>query len=90
MVSTMTITETQHRIASLENTMNYDDTISITNNGKEIFALMRWDTYECIKETLEILADEQLSHDLAIGIKQENENKLIDFDAFKTRLMCIK
>lgn len=46
MVSEMTITETRKRITSLENTMNYDDTISITNHGKEVFALLRWDTYE--------------------------------------------
>ena len=44
MISTMTITETRKKITSLENTMNYDDTISITNHGKEVFALIRWDT----------------------------------------------
>ena len=69
-------------------TINYDDTISITNHGKEVFALIRWDTYECIQETLEILADEQLSKDLSTGIKQINENKLVDFDTFKAGLMC--
>ena len=68
--------------------MNYGDAIAITNHGKEVFALLRWDTYECIQETLEILADEQLSKDLATGIKQINENKLIDFEAFKAGLMC--
>ena len=59
MVSAMTITETRKRITSLENTMDYDETISITNHGKEVFALLRWDTYESIQETLEILADDQ-------------------------------
>ena len=88
MISEMTITETRKKITSLEKTMNYDDTISITNHGKEVFALLRWDTYECIQETLEILADEQLSKDLATGIKQINENKLIDFEAFKAGIMC--
>ena len=90
MISTMSITETRKKITLLENTMNYDDTISITNHGKEVFALIRWDTYECIQETLEILADEQLSKDLSTGIKQINENKLVDFDTFKAGLMCIQ
>ena len=31
MISTMTITETRKKITSLENTMDYDDAISITN-----------------------------------------------------------
>ena len=90
MISEMTITETRKKITSLENTMNYDDTISITNHGKEVFALLRWDTYECIQETLEILSDEQLRKDLATGIKQINENKLIDFEEFKAGLACTK
>ena len=88
MVSEMTITETRKKITSLENTMDYDDTISITNHGKEVFALLRWDTYECIQETLEILTDEQLSKDLAIGIQQIKENKLVDFEDFKAGLSC--
>ena len=88
MISEMTITETRKKITSLEHTMDYDDAIAITNHRKEVFALLRWDTYECIQETLEILADEQLSKDLATGIKQINENKLIDFEAFKAGLMC--
>ena len=88
MISEMTITETRKRITSLENTMDYDETISITNHGKEVFALLRWDTYECIQETLEILADKQLSKDLAVGIQQINENKMIDFDTFKAGLEC--
>lgn len=88
MISEMTITETRKRITSLEDTMDYDDTISITNHGKEVFALLRWDTYECIRETLEILADEQLSKDLAVGLQQIKENKMVDFDTFKAGLAC--
>lgn len=88
MVSYMTISETRNRIATLEKTMNYDETISITNQGKEVFALLRWDTYECLLETLEILADEELSNDLSIGIQQMKDKKLIDFDAFKSGLSC--
>ena len=88
MVSEMTITEARKKITSLEDTMDYEDTISITNHGKEVFALLRWDTYECIQETLEILADEQLSKDLAVGIQQIKENKLVDFEDFKAGLLC--
>jgi prevent-host-death family protein len=38
----MTITETRKKITSLENTMNYDDTISITNENK----LVDFDTFK--------------------------------------------
>ena len=90
MLSEMTITETKKRMASLEDTMSYEDTVLITNRGKEVFALMRWEAYDCIRETLEILTDEQLSKDLAEGIKQIRENRLIDFDTFTQKLSCIQ
>ena len=88
MITAMTITEARKKITSLEDTMDYDDTISITNHGKEIFALIKWDTYESICETLEILSDEELSKNLAIGFQQIKQNNLLDFDSFKKSLSC--
>jgi len=82
----MSISETRKRITSLENELAYDDTISITNHGKEIFALIRWDTYESIAETLEIISNEEEYSMLKIGIQQFKDNELIDFDTFKTSL----
>jgi len=73
MITAMTITEARKKITSLEDTMDYDDTISITNHGKEIFALIKWDTYESICETLEILSDEELSKRRANFIPKKSE-----------------
>ncbi len=86
MVKQMSISETRKRITSLENELSYDDTISITNHGKEIFALIRWDTYESIAETLEIISDEETYSMLKVGIQQFKDNDLIDFDTFKNSL----
>ena len=74
MVKQMSITETRRRITSLEEELSYEDTISVTNHGKEIFALLRWDTYESIAETLEILSDEEAYAGLKEGIKQMHDN----------------
>ena len=90
MITPMTITEARKKITSLEHIMDYDDTISITNHGREVFALIKWDTYESIRETLEILSDEELSEQLAVGIRQINQNKLVDFDSFKQKLLCTR
>jgi len=83
MVKQMSITETRKRITSLENDLSYEDTISVTNHGKEVFALLRWDTYESIAETLEILSDEEMYSELKIGIKQAMNNEIVDFDEYK-------
>ena len=83
MVKQLSISETRKRITSLENDLSFNDTISVTNHGKEVFALIRWDTYESIAETLDIISDETLYDDLKIGIKQFESNSLIDFEDFK-------
>ena len=86
MIKQMSISETRKRITSLENDMAYEDTISVTNHGKEVFAILRWDTYESIAETLEILADPESYSDLKVGIEQVGKNLLIDFEEFKKGL----
>ena len=83
MITEMSITETRKRITSLEDEMSYDDTITITNHGRKVFALLKWDTYESIAETLEILSDDNMMKDLKTGIRQIKNNQLIDFDDFK-------
>ena len=86
MVKQLSISETRKRITSLEDDLSFNDTISVTNHGKEVFALLRWDTYESIAETLDIISDEALYDDLKVGIKQFENDSLIDFEDFKKRL----
>jgi PHD/YefM family antitoxin component YafN of YafNO toxin-antitoxin module len=83
MLKTMSISETRKRITSLEQEMAYDDTISVTNHGKEVFALLRWDTYESIAETLDIMSDEDAFNALKTGIQQFKNGELMDFEDFK-------
>ena len=86
MVKQMSISETRRKITSLENELTHEDTISVTNHGKEVFALLRWDTYESIAETLEIISDEELFGDLKKGIRQMENGELVDFEEFKKNL----
>ena len=83
MIKQMSITETRKRITSLADDLAYEDTISITNHGKEVFALLRWDTYESIAETLDIISDDRLFSELKTGIQQMKDNDLVDFEEFK-------
>jgi len=79
----MSISETRKNITSLEDSLAYEDTISVTNHGKEVFAIIRWETYESIAETLEIISDEVLYSDLKKGLRQIEINDLVDFEEFK-------
>ena len=82
----MSISEARRKITSLEDELTHEDTISVTNHGKEVFALLRWDTYESIAETLEIISDEELYGDLKKGIRQMENGELVDFEEFKKNL----
>ena len=86
MVKQMSISEARRKITSLEDELTHEDTISVTNHGKEVFALLRWDTYESIAETLEIISDEELYGDLKKGIRQMENGELVDFEEFKKNL----
>ena len=86
MVTQLSISEARKRITSLEEELSFDDTISITNHGKEVFALLRWDTYESIADTLDIISDEALHEELKTGIQQLEDGNLIDFEDFKKSL----
>jgi PHD/YefM family antitoxin component YafN of YafNO toxin-antitoxin module len=86
MVKQMSISETRKRITSLESELSYDDTISITNHGKEVFALLRWYTYESIAETLKILNDDKYYEKLKEGIRQLKKTYCWIFGDFKVLL----
>ncbi len=44
--------------------------VAITRRGKPVLAVMPWDLYESIMETLEILSDEEMTAALHKGIKE--------------------
>lgn len=86
MIKHLSISEARKNISSLEAELTNEDTISITNHGKEVFALMRWDSYEAIAETLDILSDEEQYSELKIGLKQLEDGELIGLDDLKLEL----
>ena len=83
MVKQMSISETRKRMTSLESDMSYEDTISVTNHGKEVLAILKWETYESIAETLDILSDPDGYNDLKAGIAQAQAGNVVDFEDFK-------
>lgn len=87
MVMRLSISELKKRITTLDGDLSFNDMISITNHGKEVFALLRWDTYESIADTLDIISDEALHEELKVGIKHFENNDLIDFEDFKKSLI---
>ena len=77
MLKTMKITDTRQRLTSLHEDLRSNETIAVTNRGEKILAIMRWEKYEAIRETLMILGDPRLMKKLRQGIREAAAGKLI-------------
>jgi antitoxin YefM len=57
--------EEQHQVSA----------VAVTRHNKPVLAILPWELYESIVETLEILGDEELMADLRLGLKEALEGK---------------
>lgn len=61
-------------------------TVAVTRRGKPVLAIMTWEDYQTILETLEILSDEKSVEQLRRSIKEVKEGKTIPWKEAKARL----
>lgn len=71
----LTITEARNKLMKLPEEAERNEIIAITRRNKEIMALMSWELYEGLLETIEILGDPELMKDLKKGIEQVRSGK---------------
>ena len=60
--------------------------IAVTRRNKEVMALMSWELYEGLLETLEILADPNLMRDLKKGMAEVASGKTYSIEESRRRL----
>ncbi len=75
---TMGVTETRKKLTSIHSGLK--ETVTITNRGKPILALMNYEMYESIFETLAILSDPELAKELHKSIQQVKDGELIPLE----------
>lgn len=63
-----------------------DDAIALTMRGKPTLAVMRWDVFESIVETMEILNDSDMVASLAWGIEDARTGNLVPIEEVVARL----
>lgn len=86
-MKTIPITEARDKLTSLPDRLAKEPSaLAVTRRGKPVLALMPWDLYESIVETLEILGDKKLTADLRKGIKEVDKGKEIPWDQAKRKL----
>ena len=61
-------------------------TVTVTRRGKPVLAIMAWEDYEAIVETLEILSNEEAVGQLRRSIQEVKEGKTVSWEAAKAQL----
>jgi prevent-host-death family protein len=61
-------------------------TVAVTRRGKPVLAVMPWELYESIVETLEIMGDEELMASLRLAIQEVAEGKTVPWEQVKKEL----
>lgn len=77
MLKTLKITAAREKLTSIRKNLRADETVAVTSRGKKVLALMRWEKYDAIRETLNILEDAELMDKLKRSIREAEEGKLI-------------
>lgn len=61
-------------------------TVAVTRRGKPVLAIMTWDDYQAILETLEILNDDEAVDKLRRSVREVKEGKVITWKDARARL----
>jgi PHD/YefM family antitoxin component YafN of YafNO toxin-antitoxin module len=82
----LTITEARSRFMRLPDETASNEIIAITRRNKEIMALMSWEFYEGLLETIEILGDPELMRHVRKGMEQVKSGKTYTVKKARKRL----
>lgn len=81
------ITEAREELTALSDKLGHThETVTVTRRGKPVLAILSWEEYEALTETLEIMTDEHLMADLRQSLKEAKAGKLIPWEQAKRKL----
>ncbi len=63
------ITEARNKFMKLPDQAAKDQIIAVTRRNREVMAVMSWEMYEGLLETLEVLSDRELMNNLRKGVE---------------------
>ena len=87
MTKELPMTEARHELTSLpERLSERHETVAVTRRGKPVLAILPWEEYEALVETLEILGDDKLLASLRQGLKDAEAGKVIPWAQAKRKL----
>ena len=84
----LTITEARQALLDLPERLAKasDKTVSITRHGRPVLAVLPWELYESIIETLEILGDPEAMAALQSSLEDIRKGRVVNHEAARKRL----
>jgi len=84
----LTITEARQALLDLPERLAKarDKAVSITRRGRPVLALLPWDLYESIIETLEVLGDHETTAALRSSLEDIRRGRVIGHETARKRL----
>ncbi len=89
MLETMPIRDVRKNISQLADQLSDEPAsgaVTVTRRGEPVLALMSWELYETILETLEVMADRDLIEATKKGIQEIREGKGIHWEEARKKL----
>ena len=89
MTQTMQIIEARNKLTTLPEELEREPeigAIAVTRHGKPVLAIMSWELYETIIETLEIMSDPELMAAIRKGIQDIKEGRTHSMEQVKREL----
>jgi antitoxin YefM len=81
MVKDIPITTARHELTSLPERLEKDPgAVTITRRGKPVLAVLPWDMYETLLETLEVLGDPELMETLRRSLHELQTGQAISWE----------
>ena len=83
----LSISEARTQLTRLAGRLNArQEAVEVTSRGKPVLAILPWDLYESMVETMEIMADKDLMEQVRRGIKEYKAGNGIPLEEAKRRL----
>lgn len=84
----MPVSEARARLTQLASELvDSQETVTITKRGKPMLAMIGYELYESIIETLEIMSDADLMAQLRKSLEEARRGDLIDIDEVERELI---
>ncbi len=83
----LSISQARSRLSQLAKHLFKDqETVEVTSRGKPVLAILPWELYEGLEETIEILEDEALMKQLNKTIKEVRHGKVMSIEKVRREL----